>query len=392
MKSNYFDHLSACSLESDDWEFEARSALGLVLPNLRDLEQAILNDLHESPPFGIFWWDSRMNPAHRILISDQLYTCVTSVSENLTEAGLHWLEFLNSRDRENSLISIDWENGQPLPKRSRPENALQALTSQMTTLHVTGVARALSSALDCLAATIVAIIAMPLEILTAGFKRVRQHLEKIRKKDVSSLTEHENRHAEFSEKFEESIVQSGPLGWVDWLLDYRNMLVHRGRRIQIGQIVPSEVLDSKCFPARPLQITHLPRDPKRSDVQVLRDLEGLDKTLLTEDAGTTLKGLIKSTSNLAEAIAKELDRFWTWRRNHPNAMVQPTKQWQESNSATEFSGYKPGEFSLAFSSSLAQLHPDLAKRLRAAAVDDQNRRRWNEFTAQALPARRSSGS
>ena len=43
------------------------------------LEEVILNDLQERPPFGISWWDSRMDTAHRILISDQLYTCATSV-------------------------------------------------------------------------------------------------------------------------------------------------------------------------------------------------------------------------------------------------------------------------------------------------------------------------
>ena len=130
MRSNYIDRLSEWSLKGDDVESEARSALGLALPNLRLLERAILDDLRETPPFGISWWDSSTEPALRILISDQLYCCATSVSENLTEAGLHRLEFLNWRDRENALISIESENGVPTLKRSRCDNALQALTNQ----------------------------------------------------------------------------------------------------------------------------------------------------------------------------------------------------------------------------------------------------------------------
>ena len=159
------------------------------------------------------------------------------------------------------------------------------------------------------------------------------------------------------------------------------MLVHRGRRIQIGQIVPSDVLGPDGLPARPIQITHLPRDPGRSDVQVLRDLDGLDGVLLTEDVGTTIDELIKSTSSLAEAVAEELYRNWTWRRKHPKSMVQPREQWQERGRAAGFSGYKPREFNLAFSNGLVQMHPIMAKRLRAAAVDDRNRRRWDEFRA-----------
>ena len=367
MRSDHIDRLSEWLLKGDDVESEARSALGLELPNLRLLEQVILDDLQATPPFGISWWDSSMDPAHRILISDQLYCCARSVSENLTEAGLHRLEFLNWRDRQNDLISIEGKNG-PIPPRSRCENALPALTDQMTTLHVAGVARALSSALDCLAGTIVAVIALPMEVLTAGFNRVRHHLKGVRKKNSSSRTDNERRHADFSDWLEDSIAQSGPLGWVEWLLDYRNMLVHRGRRIQMGQIIPSEVLGPDGLPARAIQITHLPRDPGRSDVQVLRDLDSLDGVLLSEDAGTTIDELVKSASSLAEAIAMELHRSWTWRRGHPSSMVQPLEQWRERGHAVEFSGFKAREFNLAFSDGLVQMHPIMAKRLRAAAV------------------------
>ena len=167
------------------------------------------------------------------------------------------------------------------------------------------------------------------------------------------------------------------------------MVVHRGRCIQMGQIVPSEVLGPDGLPARLIQITHLPRDPRRSDVQVLRDLDGLDRVLLAEDVGMTFNGLIESTSNLAEVFAKELYRIWTWRRKHPKSMVQPREQWRERDPATEFSGYKQREFELRFSNGLVQMHPIMAKRLRAAAVDDKNRPRWDEFGVQASPPPRS---
>ena len=243
-----------------------------------------------------------------------------------------------------------------------------------------GVARALSSALDCLAGTIVAIVALPLEVLTTGFKRVRKHLESIREKDSSSRTDNENRHADFSVTLETSIARSGPRGWVEWLLDYRNMLVHRGRRIHMGQFVPPDVLGPDGLPAPPIQIAHLPRDPGRSDVEALRDLDGLNGVLLSEDVRTTIDGLIKSTSSFAEAVAEELYRTWTWRREHPASMVQPREQWRERGHAVEFSGFKPREFKLGFSNSLVQMHPIMGKRLQAAAVDDKNRRRWEDFS------------
>ena len=369
MKPDYLNSLSGYSLvgiDSDDVEFESISKLGLALPNLRCLERAVLGDLRESPPYGISQWDSSLDAEHRIFIRDQLYACTESISSNLSEAGLHRLEFLNWSERENALFSIELVNGERRPIGPQSNNALQALTPRMTLLHMAGVTRALSSALDCLAGTIVGIIALPSDILKADFKRVRGDLEKIRKRN--EFNENTQRLADFSEMLEKSIVQSGPGGWIEWLLDYRNMLVHRGRRLQMGQLVPSNVLGPDGLPARAQRITHLPCDPGRSDAEVFRGLVDINHALLREDVRTTLDGLIKSTSGLIEAVAVELYRTWKWRRQYSNAIVQPKEQWQKKTYASQFLGYKPGEFNLSLSDSIAQMHPTLVKRLRAAEV------------------------
>ena len=369
MKPDYLDRLSEYSLkgiDADNAQFEARSALGLTLSNLRRLERAVLGDLRESPSYGISCWDSSLDPKHRIFIRDQLYACTESISSNLSEAGLHRLEFLNWSERENALFSVELVNGEPRPIGPQCNNILQALTPRMTTLHAAGVTRALSSALDCLAGTIIGIIALPSEILRADFKRVRVDLAKICKRN--KLNENEQRQADFSEMLEKSIIQSGPGGWIEWLLDYRNMLVHRGRRLQVGQLVPSKVWGPDNLPARPLRITHLPRDPGRSDMEVFRDPAGLEHALLWENIGTTLEGVIKSTSDLVEAVAEELCDIWNWRCQHSKAIVQPKEQWKKPASASQFLGYKPGEFSLNFSNIEAQMHPTLIGRLRAAGI------------------------
>ena len=316
-----------------------------------------------------------MEVARRILISDQLYACAMSISENLTEARLHHLQFLDWRDRDSALISIEFENGIPIPRKARCENTLEALTPRLVTLHVAGVTRSLSSALDCLAGVVVVIIALPSNVLRSSFTRLRSDLSRMLKKDESLLTDYEKIHAGFAQLLEKSIAQLGPKGWVEWLLNYRNMLVHRGRRIQMGQIVPLDIVTPDGIPV-PKQIIHLPLDPGRSDVEVLRNLNGLDSALLAEDAGTTLGGLISSASGLVEVIAKELHSIWTWRRGDPRRMTQPQEQWLESVTTSEFEGYQPGEFDISFRQGLAQAHPIMARRLRAAAVDDQNRPLW----------------
>ena len=77
---------------------------------------------------------------------------------------------------------------------------------------------------------------------------------------------------------------AGPPGWVDWMLDYRNMLVHRGRRIEIGQLVP-RVSPHAVGRRRTgtsemagVRTVHLPRDPARSDVGGVSRGGGPDRT------------------------------------------------------------------------------------------------------------------
>ena len=108
-----------------------------------------------------------------------------------------------------------------------------------------------------------------------------------------------NKHqVSFAQKFEALIAMTGPAGWLDWTLQFRNMLVHRGRRIEIGQFVPrTPVLygaDGQPVP-RVRVVTHLARDPSRSDVEVFLDADQPSPPVLTEDAEQTLRGIFAST-------------------------------------------------------------------------------------------------
>ncbi len=71
---------------------DARAALGLKLPRWTTLEEEIYGDFVEQYPYGIGWWAPGPGTSRRILVSDQLYCCLTSVLSNMIEAALHWLE------------------------------------------------------------------------------------------------------------------------------------------------------------------------------------------------------------------------------------------------------------------------------------------------------------
>src|SRR5580692_5046401 len=79
----------------------AMAALSMELPHWTVLETDILSDFAKHPPYGIGWWAPAPGTSRRILIADQLYCCVASVAGNMTEAALHWLEYLDACDRDS---------------------------------------------------------------------------------------------------------------------------------------------------------------------------------------------------------------------------------------------------------------------------------------------------
>jgi hypothetical protein len=355
------------------------AALGIEIPVLGELQTAILADLRTDSPYGIGWWAPHPGTSRRILVSDQLYACTESVSSNMTEAALHWLELVDHADRLSDRMAncVAITNGQLSIKAPRPNNPFEELGIQMLRMHIVGLARASAGALDCLAGTIIGVLALPQSILRADFERVRRHL---RGRVSNPSTEGEQVQADFARKFEHLIDLAGPAAWLDWELEFRNMLVHRGRRIELGQFIPRRPVlynpSGEPIP-RIRVVTHLPRDPGRSDVDVL--LEPSRTSVLAEDATQTLKGLLDSTKSLVEGTANALLEIWNWRRAHPSSLTQPVSQWPDgvSSESIGFSGYAPGSYE--YNPDLGLTHPVIARRMSAAALDDKSRSQWRTF-------------
>lgn len=364
------------------------SALGLPLRECKELETLVLGDLVEHSPYGIGWWAPHPDTRRRILIADQLYACVTSVSANMAEAVLHWFEYQDyaERDSERFADIIQIRNGKFDVILPRPRNAMEELSREMVVMHIAGMVRALSAALDCLAGAIIGIVAIPTPILTADFGRKLWELfAKIRQ----GTTDGEKAQAAFVIEFNRVIVSAGPDGWLQWMLTFRNMLVHRGRRLESGQFVPKGPRlfgpDGEQIP-RVRRLTHLPRNPGMSDVEVWRETpmtavrNPLEALVLDEDAAQTLGGLLDSTKVTINETAKLLIDVWKWRRENPQILTQPRAQWPNgaaASPASVFRGYAPRSRDL--SSSVASTHPIVMQRFLAASLDDEHRQQWDTF-------------
>ena len=242
-------------------------------------------------------------------------------------------------------------NGQPQMRARRRTTPLESLGPEIVRLHEVGVVRALSGALDCAAGTVIGVMALPLSILKADFLGVLRHFSRRR---AAPTTDGERLQQQFALQLTETIGHVGPVGWLDWVLSVRNMLVHRGRRMEIGQFVPREPVlrDARGRPIlRARVITHLPLEPDRSDVDV--HLEPNLPPVLTEDVKQTLEGAMGSVRALIEALGEQLAAAWEWRKAHPTELVQPSAQWPRvgdearPNQQQPFAGYAPGSYAYA---------------------------------------------
>jgi hypothetical protein len=70
---------------------------------------------------------------------------------------------------------------------------------------------------------------------------------------------------------------------------------------------------------------------------------------------------------------------WGKRRANPALLVQPNKQWPKvpSSPLSNFAGYAPGSVDADPSALIAR--PDAAKRFLSAALDDDQRDKWQLF-------------
>jgi hypothetical protein len=226
------------------------------------------------------------------------------------------------------------------------------------------------------AGVIIGVTALPMSILKADFGKARTGLGKT----SAAANDGAKMQAQFAASLETSIAAAGPPGWLDWTLDLRNMLVHRGRRIEYGQSVPRipVLYGADALPVlRARRVTHLPRDPGRSDIEVFLDTPWT--LVLSEEGGRTLQGLIESTMALLDPTARDLLELWRWRRDHPAALRQPAAQWRDgcSTKSTRFNGYARGTLELA--PGMAIVHPVVARRIHSAALDDPARPQWATF-------------
>lgn len=342
------------------------SALGADVPSAGNLTREIFNDLSETS-LGISWWNS--TPVQeRALISDYLYQCAFAIEGNLAEAKVHYLEFLHARERHDKRIADAVSvgpNGEPYYKHPPAVAPIDDLINKLESMHVCGFFQSIGSTLDCLGAVIIGVLGLDTRLRISDISRAERALDKL----TPTGTPGNKMQLDFKAFFESIKSSSGVPGWLEWSDRYRNMFIHRGRRITYNVMTPrpSLVLD-KNGQRRAITSTtmHLVREPDKSDA------EGMIKrnVALNEDAETTLSGIFKSCRDLVEAISERLVEIWKARRADPSLIQQPASQWEANIRLCNFNGYDPNASPLQYDE-IYNSHVLLHRFVSCGAVDSK---------------------
>lgn len=330
-------------------------ALGLDLSSIRKLRKTLLADLSSG---GLKWIQGSLPDTHKILISDHLIDCVRGIGENLVEARLHQYEQIESaaNERKQTLIKAKRQTARNL-EFLRKEEADDELFRLYDRMHIAGFFRAIGSALDCLGAAIIGIVGLPTSLRKADFASARKGLNAATDAD-GPMSSHARK---FREDLELTISSGGPQGWLTWAIDYRNMLAHRGRRVEVWFL---KQLGQSIDPRRLLA-----RSPGNTQLEIAS--LGQNLYCLKEDAQVTMDGILKNTLTVVIAGVEQLNSLCGIRRNSPKICNQPSKQWdlQPPFILNEFNGFV-SDGSDEFDATTTLLSPDWEKRLKAGLIHD----------------------
>lgn len=352
----------------DRFDRRFHSAIGADVPSANTLVEEIFDDLSDQT-FGVLWWQS-VPLQERILISDYLYQCAESVETNLVEAKLHYMEWQDVRERINQRyrgVVFRTPYGTIDSKHPPSMAPTDDLLNKLEGMHICGFLRAIGSAVDCLGGVIIGVLGLNLPL---RWKGDIGNAERALKDLQPQGTPGSQIQIDFKDLFQTVKTASGPKDWLTWTKQYRNMYVHRGRRLYIGTFVPSKVvlLDAheQLIPRVDSQL-HLAKHPDKSDAETFlrKDM------VLNEDAEITLTGVFNSTRNFLEVLSERLVQIWRERRQDPALIEQPATQWSRPALPCDFNGYAPG--SIPFGGSEIMLGPIVGRRMIASATIDQYR-------------------
>lgn len=319
----------------------------------------------------LWWWSLPTADQRAMLLRDYVLGLPSAIAQNIQQSERSLEMWREKRTAQ------DWDFSQSIRATGAPYSDLSrrdAITRRGIDIRAMSLAMyvSASAAVDGLAALTVGVLGLPTAVIRADigtlFKRphgreftIATNVDPQRRTPATELT---NIQASALTEMSASFRDAGPAGWLDWLLDQRNTLVHREHRMD----VTSAVQERRAWHFYNLA----PRQPEQSNMEALHAGRsgGLPDLYLMEDHLTTAGGLLASTVEAVVRTSETLTQAWE-RRSSIRPEIPWERQWRDPRVDPRFAGYAPGSARIDDSSQL-HMHPESARRLREGGVLGDN--------------------
>ncbi len=319
---------------------------------------------------GVNWWPKSypINKAQRALISDYVTQSLRSVINNLVYAHLNFSLFKESQKKISDRMQHALKDGVnfSIPPEKRPSDTLPYY---MSNIHANAMITNLGSALDCLAIVFAVVGGLPKNITMFDLQDLRKYDTK---KDVNSA------QIAFLEELNAAFMRE-PSGWIEWLLELRNAIIHRPERLTLSNVLEedSKVRDRRGHFSAKIKLQELP--PARPSLSDIESFALDTHPVLEEGIEITLSGLMNSTIEACNLMCMVALDLWKRRKNNHDLIIQSKNQWPKipNKKATEFLGYKPVKGT--YNPKLMISNSSLIFRMQFSFLDDKRKEEWKKY-------------
>lgn len=310
------------------------AAIGLELSST-DALAADLQGSFRASDYGYAQFAALEEPLLRAFASSRMQAAIAGVGRNLLEARLH----------EHHVHAGVGPNGLPWPG---PETSItEDIARDEIELHVVGFFRSVASALDCAAAVLIGTARVPRSLARADLLDVLNLDPDWCSKQLPARPAHQLELWVELRELVRDANRDPPENWLEWTLQMRNALLHRGRGLtklsnRPGRIAQPIYVETERDPHELLRFDpHLSKRPWLTDLQNLVIYGEPFDHWLSETAPETITGVREASVRLCEAASAWALTHWRKKQTQDNELAVSARAWRERHVELDFAGFRP---------------------------------------------------
>lgn len=343
--------------EDDRWAVIAEE--GIRSGHLRLLVET-LDDGFDPDAGGYPQFAGIADPYRRAVVSDLIGRSAQGVADNLLEARLS----------AHALADLLGADGRPMPTAATGRNHIRQ--GAWMDLHLGAVTSGLQAAFDCLAATAIGVLRVPVPLRRAQITQVAD----LTAAQFSPSTPDMRRAYGDWTKLMTHHKAAPPQGWWDWLAASRHQRVHRARqnRVHIQRVREDDAPQMVVLADDPAGVNaqtarfdiHLRRRPHLADMEDFVLAPDPSDLWLAEPAEVTVAGVFDAANEFIEEAAQFLLAWWLYADKWRSCFPPPAGRcWHPAQTlGPSFDGVAPR--TAAFHAAAGVAYPTLARRLSVA--------------------------